>query len=134
MMNHRQESDERRKARLSRRRECKREAHASKSAEEREAQLARQRVSDRARRAVHSTDERERTLQQRRQQLSQESSEEREARLQAMRQRLDSETPEERGPPSANEAPVATDWVLRLQRTQKQDINEKENVTEDKEM
>ena len=60
------DSQERREARLSRRRERERRNRALESAEEREARLARRRVMDRAMRAAQSTAQREEALQRRR--------------------------------------------------------------------
>ena len=59
-------ADERREARLRRRRERSSECCAAESSEQREARLARRRVADRARHATRSTSQRERSLQQRR--------------------------------------------------------------------
>ena len=75
--------EDRRRARLSRRKQRERDRRASESAEQRESRLARRRARDRARRASQS-----------------ETLEDREARLQQLsrlqRQRLASETLEER--------------------------------------
>ncbi len=60
------DAQERREARLSRRRERERWNRALESAEEREARLARRRVRDRALRAAQSTAQREEALQRRR--------------------------------------------------------------------
>ena len=64
------DSEQRREARLSRRRERERQRRASETAEERETRLSKRRVlvRDRARRASQSTIQRERDLRQRRQQ------------------------------------------------------------------
>ena len=60
------DAQERREARLSRRRERERKNRALESPEEREARLARRRVRDRALRAAQSTAQREEALQRRR--------------------------------------------------------------------
>ena len=72
------DAQQRREARLSRRRERERRNCALESAEEREAQLARRRVRDRALRAAQSTAQREEALQRRR--GTRETSEERTVR------------------------------------------------------
>ena len=70
-------AQQRREARLSRRRERERRNRALESAEEREAwSLARRRVRDRARRAAQSTAQREEALQRRRERFTRETSEE----------------------------------------------------------
>ena len=88
------ESDERREARLHRRRERSRERRATESPQHREERLAKRRRRDKAKRMARSTNRH-----QRRQQLCSESTESRESRLQQMRlnqQRvLATETPEE---------------------------------------
>ena len=60
------DAQQRKEARLSRRRERERRNRTLESAEEREARLARQRVRDRALRAAQSTARREEALQRRR--------------------------------------------------------------------
>ena len=72
------DAQQRREARLSRRRERERRNRALESAEEREARLARRRVRDRAPRAAQSTvsAQREEALQRRRERLTRETSEE----------------------------------------------------------
>ena len=108
-------NDERKEARLRRRRERSRERHAAETSEHREARLARFRdhrtaesseqrearcqVVDRARRTSRSTSQRDRSLQQRREELSRESAEAREVQFHQLRvsqqSRLASETPEQ---------------------------------------
>ena len=90
------DAQQKREARLSRRRERKRRLRASESAEQRESRLAKRRVRDTARRATQSTVQRERALQQRRERFTDETTENREARLETVRQRITSETSEER--------------------------------------
>ena len=91
--------EDRRRARLSRRRQRERDRRVSESAEQRESRLARRRARDGARRASQSEtiEDREARLQQlsrlQRQRLASETLEEREARLQ--QQRLVSETLED---------------------------------------
>ena len=86
------DSEQRREARLSRRRERERQRRASETAEERETRLSKRRVRDRARRASQSTIQRERDSRQRRQQGLRESVEERETHLQLfLRMRVKSE-------------------------------------------
>ena len=89
-------AQQKREARLSRRRERERRLRALESAEQRESRLAKRRVRDRPRRAAQSTVQRERALQQRRERFTDETTENREARLETVRQRITSETSEER--------------------------------------
>ena len=70
------DAQQRRGARLSRRRERERRNRALESVEEREARLARGGVRDRARRAAQSTTQREEALQCRKERLTREMSEE----------------------------------------------------------
>ena len=69
------DAQQRRGARLSRRRECEQRNRALESAEESEARLVRGGVRDRARRAAQSTTQREEALQCRRERLTHETSE-----------------------------------------------------------
>ena len=75
------DAQQKREARLSRRRERERRLRASESAEQREARSAKRRVRDRAWRAVQSIVQCERALQQRRNRFTDETTENREARL-----------------------------------------------------
>ena len=64
------DAQQKREARLSRRRERERRLRALESAEQRESRLAKRRVRDTARRAAQSTVQRERALQQRRERFT----------------------------------------------------------------
>ena len=69
------DAQQKREARLSRRRERERRLRASESAEQRESRLAKRRVRDTARRAAQSIVQRERALQQRRERFTDETTE-----------------------------------------------------------
>ena len=115
------ESDERREARLHRRRERSRERRATESPQHREERLAKRRRRDKAKRMARSTNRH-----QRRQQLCSESTESRESRLQQMRlnqQRvLATETPEETEA-RLHRARVSQQRVLAINACHKQPQN-----------
>ena len=93
---HVMDAQQKREARLSRRRERESRNRASESAEQRQARLVRRRVRDRARRVAQSAAQREIALQQGRERLTNETTESRELRVLGMRLRRPSETQEER--------------------------------------
>ena len=93
---HVMDAQQKREARLSRRRERESRNRASESAEQRQARLVRRRVRDRARCVAQSAAQCETALQQGRERLTNETTESRELRVLGMRLRRPSETQEER--------------------------------------